>query len=114
MIEAQAEVHSQEKIEASKKMDETSNVIQKALHYRRVVEANEKLSLVNTNSVAMIPQSGDVMALGQDIQIITRGTVWTKEETPPSFFGGHANIRHFLLGTASIRPGSFVKNTVAP
>jgi hypothetical protein len=60
----------------------------------------------------MIPQSADVMALGQDIQIITKGTVWTREETPPSFFGGHS-IRHCLLGTASIRPGSSDKSTVA-
>lgn len=114
MIEAQAKIHSEEKLDAFKKMDATRNVIQKARHFRRGVEANEKLALVNTDSVAMIPRVGDVMALGKDIQIITRGTVWTREEVSPSFFGGQSSIRHTLLGTASIRPGSSVKNTVAP
>jgi len=103
MVEAKAKKHTEDRLDAFKKMDETNNVLKKALHFRNAAEADQKLSFVKTASVAMIPLVGDVMALGTDMMIITKGTVWTKEESS-SLFGGR-NIQHTLLGTVTIRPG---------
>lgn len=101
MIEARAEKHAQEKLDAFQKMEKTDNVLMKALHFRNAAHADEQLSFVPMESVAQIPMDkGDTMPLGDELMITTKGTVWTKEESK-ALFGGE-NIYHTLLGTATV------------
>ena len=98
-IEARVKLHEDAKKEAFGKMDETSNPIMKALHFRNAAEATERLSYVNQDAIAQIPLDEDVIALRDGVFITTEGTVWTKDAD--NMFGG---AQHTLLGTVTIRP----------
>lgn len=81
------------------KMKEAKNPLEKALCLRNAVAANEKVTGTRTSRFNTIPMEGeDVMALGDGLEICTKGTIWRKG-TAQDFFG---RAEHFLLGLATI------------
>jgi len=80
----------------------------KALHYRNAVSAYEKMSMSGVKGLMeSVPDSEDVMPIGNDLLMCTKGTVWTKDGS--SFFGKE----HILLGVANAGPET-VTNGKAP
>lgn len=58
---------------------------------------------VPVQSVVQIPAPDDVMPLGKDLCLATKGTIWSKEESTSLF--GRERVQHKLLGALSVRPG---------
>lgn len=106
-VEARAKFHQDAKKEAFENMEKTANPIMKALYFRNAAEATEKLSYIPTDSVAQIPMDKDVMALDDSLLITIEGTVWRKDGE-----GVFGNDQHTLLGTATIRPGTGLQDTL--
>jgi hypothetical protein len=77
------------------KMQETSNPIMKALHYRNAYAAMDKYSLENVKAFEMIPSDEEVLTFGldQDMLVTTKGLAFSKE-------GGFQKGQHVLLGAA--------------
>ena len=87
--------------DAFKKYDASNYIIMKALHFRSAALASDKLSFINADSISKIPLDDDVMAVGGDIVVATKGTVWTKDDA--SAFGNSRRTTTTLLGTATLR-----------
>ena len=104
---AEAEQHKIDQAADIAKMQATSNPLMKALHFRNAVAASEKISNSGVkNLVAIVPDDEDVMPIGNDLVICTKGTVWTKS-------GSFLSKEHVLLGVASASP-EIVTNEMAP
>ena len=90
--------YERDKDDAMAKMSETNNPLMKALHYRNAFAAAEKMSLSSeyNSMIKLVPEDSDVVPIGRDLLMCTKGTVWTKNE---GFFGGD----HILLGYATAR-----------
>lgn len=84
---------------------EESNIIMKALHYRNAAVATVACQKLETDSslIREIPSDDDVMSIGFDMMLTTKGTIWTKDS---HVFGG----RQVFLGVASACPGATVDN----
>jgi hypothetical protein len=105
---AEAEQYKIEQADDIAKMQATSNPLMKALHYRNAVSAYEKMSMSGVKGLMeSVPDSEDVMPIGNDLLMCTKGTVWTKDGS--SFFGKE----HILLGVANAGPET-VTNGKAP
>lgn len=87
------------------KMNDTTNPLMKALHFRNAYAIKERHMLTMDNEqqrlVKMIPQDKDVVRIADNLYVTNKGTVWSKEKG--MMIGPD---RHFLLGTA------FLMNTV--
>lgn len=96
----EAEQHKIDQDDEIAKMQETSNPLMKALHYRNAVAATEKLSMSGVNTfLTSIPSDDEVMPINNDLLLCTKGTVWTKT-------GSFLGKEHLLLGVANASPES--------
>ena len=77
-----------------RKMQETNNLIMKALHFRNACKANEDLEYSGFRTYSAMPLDRDMISMNGGLHLCSLGTVWTKKE---GFFGGE----HVLLGSAS-------------
>ena len=104
---AEAEQHKIDQAADIAKMQATSNPLMKALHFRNAVAASEKISMSGVKGlVDSVPDDEDVMPIGKDLVMCTKGTVWTKN-------GGLLGKEHVLLGVANASP-EIVSNEKAP
>lgn len=97
--------HLDEKDLQLEMMQETSNVLMKALHYRNAAAAAEKLWMTDFKSFKMIPSNDEVIHLEKNgLLLTTKGLVWRKEENAT-----FKPADHTLLGTAIVsKPPSIV------
>ena len=86
-----------EKMDEIRKMEETSNLFMKAVHYRNAVAAVEKIDFSGIRSMGSVPGETEVLPIGNGLLMNTKGTIWNKET---NFFGGS----HALLGDAFLSP----------
>lgn len=86
--------------EAVRKMEETSNPLMKALHFREACKANEDLDYSGHRSYKSMPLERDMIPLKGGLNLCSLGTVWTKKDGILGFGGDH-----ILLGSASASAG---------
>jgi hypothetical protein len=98
-FEAEAKVKTfvDEKNEEMQKYYSETNLFKKAMHYRNVAAAIEKIDMSGVRWLSQIPTSAEVMSIGNDLLLNMKGEVWQKES---AFFGA----KHNLLGTAVLSP----------
>lgn len=95
--ETEIKKHTDLQAEELKKTSETKNLLMKAVHFRRAVAANEKVSLMRTNFYDKIPTVDDEMiSFGDDLVLYKKGTVWSKAS------GGKA-AKEIQVGQASVQ-----------
>lgn len=89
---AEAEQHKIDQDGDIAKMQATTNPLMKALHYRNALAASEKIMMSGVKGlVQSVPDNEDVMPIGGDLVMCTKGTVWTKN-------GNFLGEEHVLLG----------------
>jgi hypothetical protein len=76
------------------KMQETGNILQKALHYRNAFAAAEKYYIQPKKQYEMVPSKDEVIPFQDDLLVTTKGTVWTKSLS---------NGKQVLLGAANVK-----------
>mmetsp|Transcript_25637 Transcript_25637/g.39413 ORF Transcript_25637/g.39413 Transcript_25637/m.39413 type:complete len:299 (-) Transcript_25637:371-1267(-) len=106
-VHAKVQQYMQDRDDEFAKMQETSNPLMKALHYRNAAEAVEKYQLTGWSSYKSIPSNADVISIGGeggDLVITKQGTIWTKGGA--TFLNSDGN--HVLLGTAIVSPGTTI------
>lgn len=104
---AEAEQHKIDQADDIAKMQATANPLMKALHYRNALAASEKIMMSGVKGlVQSVPDNEDVMPIGDDLVMCTKGTVWTKN-------GNFLGEEHVLLGVANASP-EIVTNNLAP
>lgn len=81
------------------KMQQTGNLLAKAMHFRNCCKAAEDLDYSGYRSYASMNLDVDTVSLEGDLNLCSLGTVWTKKE---GMFGANEQI---LLGTASVTAG---------
>eukprot|EP00978_Attheya_sp_CCMP212_P010024 scaffold24007_cov49-Attheya_sp.AAC.3 len=92
--------HLDEKDLQLEMMQETSNVLMKALHYRNAAAAAEKMWMTDLKNIKMVPSNDEVIHLEKNgLLLTTKGLVWRKEEK-----AAFKPADHTLLGTAIITP----------
>jgi hypothetical protein len=96
--EAKSKVHLQERDDQLLKMQETNNLLAKALHYRNAFAAVEQYSLQPRLFMSKVPSDTEVIKIADELLLTQTGTVWTKGTGNP-FLGG---AKQTLLGSASI------------
>lgn len=90
------------------KMEKSSNVLAKALHYRNAIAAVEKISNSGINTYfKMVPVNDDVQPIDGGLLLCTSGTLWTKKK---SFFGKE----HTLLGVATVHQDKPARSSLSP
>jgi hypothetical protein len=85
-----------EKDEELAKMQQTGNLLMKALHYRNAYAAAEKYFMQPVSRMKLVPSKDEVIPFQDDLLVTTTGTVWTK-----SFPNG----KQKLLGAAILKQG---------
>jgi hypothetical protein len=83
-----------EKDEELAKMQETGNLLMKALHYRNAYAAAERYFMHPVSRMKLVPSKDEVIPFQDDLLVTTTGTVWTK--TFP-------NGKQKLLGAAVLK-----------
>eukprot|EP00571_Detonula_confervacea_P010370 CAMPEP_0172301722 /NCGR_PEP_ID=MMETSP1058-20130122/3548_1 /TAXON_ID=83371 /ORGANISM="Detonula confervacea, Strain CCMP 353" /LENGTH=290 /DNA_ID=CAMNT_0013011939 /DNA_START=71 /DNA_END=943 /DNA_ORIENTATION=- len=81
------------------KMSSTPNILRKALHYRNAADAAEKMDWTGLDELVNVPSSEDVLEIGEGLQMVKTGTVWSKTGSFSDSFGAY---RHQLLGSATL------------
>ncbi|KAL7536935.1 hypothetical protein ACHAXR_011496 [Thalassiosira sp. AJA248-18] len=81
------------------KMSNAPNILQKALHFRAAAAAMEKMDFTGLHGMLDVPSADDVLEIGEGLQMVKTGTVWTKTG---SFSGSFRANRQQLLGSATI------------
>ncbi|KAL7533487.1 hypothetical protein ACHAWF_011285 [Thalassiosira exigua] len=81
-------------------MSNTPNILQKAMHFRNAAAATERMDFTGLHFLTDVPATEDVVEIGEELQIVKAGTVWTKTGTFSNSFRAH---RQQLLGSAIIR-----------
>ncbi|KAG7365125.1 hypothetical protein IV203_038328 [Nitzschia inconspicua] len=76
------------------KMQETGNILQKALHYRNAYAAAEKYYIQPKKQFESVPSKDEVIPFQDDLLVTTKGTVWTKILP---------NGKQVLLGAANLK-----------
>ncbi|KAL7523448.1 hypothetical protein ACHAXR_001055 [Thalassiosira sp. AJA248-18] len=84
--------------DATRKMNEESNPLMKALHFRSACKAAEDIDYSGYRSYQSMPLERDMISLKDGLHLCSLGTVWTKKD---GFFGGD----HVLLGSAIATAG---------
>lgn len=97
--DATSKVHIQERDDQLLKMQQTNNLLAKALHYRNAFAAVELLYLQPRSFMSKVPTEGEVIKIADDLLLTRTGTLWTKGNGNV-FLGANQQI---LLGTASIK-----------
>jgi hypothetical protein len=80
--------------EETRLMEETSNPLMKAMHFRNACKAHEDIDYSGYRSYQSMPLEREMVNLRNGLHLASLGTVWTKKE---GFFG-----EHVLLGSASV------------
>lgn len=83
------------------KMEQTNNIIMKALHFRNACKAHEDLDYSGHRNYQRMPLDRDMITLKNGLHLCSLGTVWTKKD---GFMG-----EHVLLGAATATQGSVTK-----
>ena len=78
-------------------MQETNNLLMKALHFRNACKAHEDLDFSGYRSYQKMPLESEMIQLESDLHLCSVGTIWTKKD---GFFGDHV-----LLGSARVSEG---------
>jgi len=86
--------------EQLQKMQNTDNLLQKALHYRNAFAAVEEYSMQPVARMAKVPDNDSVIKISDDLILTKVGTAWTKQTSGGSAFMMGASQK--LLGTATI------------
>jgi hypothetical protein len=97
--EAASKVHLRERDEQLLKMQQTNNILAKALHYRNAFAAVEQYSLQPHETMSKVPSNSEVITIADDILLSNKGTLWTKSEGN----GFLSAVKQVRLGTAFIR-----------
>jgi hypothetical protein len=92
-----AERYLSDRDDELRKMQSTTNLFAKALHYRNAAEAVEKYSLQPLRSMATVPDEKEIFAVARDLFLTKTGTVWQKN---PGTWGSER--RQVFLGAATI------------
>ena len=95
--ETKAKEYVAEKNDEMQKYYTATNIFQKAMHYRNIAAAMEKIDLTGVRFLSGIPLSSEVIPIGNNLLLNIKGQVWQKET---NFFGA----KHNLLGTAVLSP----------
>jgi hypothetical protein len=85
--------------EESAKMQQTGNLLMKALHFRNACKASEDLDYSGYRSYIDMNLDMNTVPLEGDLHLCSLGTVWTKKD---GMFGANEQV---LLGTASVASG---------
>lgn len=80
------------------KMEESTNPLMKAMHFRNACKAHEEFDYSGYRSYQSMPLEHDMISLKNGLHMCSIGTVWTKKD---GFFGGE----QVLLGSASASAG---------
>lgn len=92
------EAYDRQKEEMAK-MQQTNNLLAKAMHFRNCCKAAEDIDYSGYRSYQVMNLDVDTVPLEGDLHLCSLGTVWTKKD---GMFGANEQI---LLGTASVAPG---------
>ena len=84
--------------DATRKMEEESNPLMKAWHFRSACKASEDLDYSGHRNYQSMPLDRDMINLKNGLHLCSLGTVWTKKD---AFFGAE----HILLGSATASEG---------
>jgi hypothetical protein len=95
--EARVKTFSIEKNEEMQKYYSEPNLFKKAMHYRNVAAAVEKIDMTGVRWLSQIPADSEVIPIGNNLLLNIKGEIWQKET---AFFGA----KHNLLGTAVLSP----------
>ena len=79
------------------KMNDTRNILQKALHFRNAAAATEQMDYTGLHYMVDIPSKDDVVEIGNGLQMVKSGTIWSKAGSFDSF-----RKHHILLGTCTV------------
>lgn len=82
------------------KMSSTPNILRKALHFRNAANAAEKMDWTDLHTMSDVPSAEDVLEIGEGLQMVRTGTVWSKTGSFSDSFGAN---RQQLLGTATLQ-----------
>lgn len=81
------------------KMNDTRNILQKALHFRNAAAATEQMDYTGLHYMVDIPSKDDVVEIGNGLQMVKSGTIWKKAGSFDSF---RASKHHVLLGSCTV------------
>ena len=81
------------------KMNNTPNILKKALHFRNAAAATEQMDYTGLHNMNDIPSTEEVLDIGDGLQIVKSGTVWSKTG---SFEDSFRANRQRLLGSATL------------
>jgi hypothetical protein len=95
--ETKAKEFAHERDEEFRKYATETNLFKKVLHYRNAVAAVEKIDFTGVNFLSRVPNSDEVIPIGNGLLLETKGSVWTKGA---GWLGG----KHALLGDAKLSP----------
>lgn len=93
------EFESQRDVELEK-MSNTPNILMKALHFRNAAAATEQMDYTGLHAMVDVPSVDDVLEIGEGLQMVKIGTVWSKTG---SFSDSFRTNRQQLLGSATLR-----------
>jgi len=80
------------------KMNDTRNILQKALHFRNAAAATEQMDYTGLHYMVDIPSKDDVVEVGNGLQMVKSGTIWSKAGSFDSFRAKN----HILLGSCTV------------
>jgi len=95
--EERAQEFSEERDAEILKYTESTNLIQKAFHYRNAAAAVQKIEFTGIRSLMKIPSDSEVTPIGNGLLLTTKGTVWNKQH-------GFLGDKHIPLGEAILAP----------
>jgi hypothetical protein len=84
--------HQIEKDSQIELMNNSNNLLMKALYYRNACLAKEKMQRTELENMSYIPAQDDMMEIGEDLQLVKTGTLWTTNENGSQKLLGSANI----------------------
>jgi len=102
-IKASAEMryrgYENERDTALEKMGGETNLLQKALYFRKAAAATEKMDITGLHNMADIPLVDDVLEIGEGLQMVRTGTVWSKNGSFSETFRARSQK---LLGSVTL------------
>jgi len=102
-IEKLAKQYIEEKNEWFEKYKEETNIVKKALLYRKAALAIDKYNRSGIIDVKNIPSVTDVVSLQNGLMLTTKGTIWMKGENESNGKSSNLISQQTLLGAAIIR-----------
>ena len=80
-------------------MNNIPNILKKALHFRNAAAATKQMDYTGLHNMNDIPSTEEVLDIGDGLQIVKSGTVWSKTRSFEDSF--RANCQR-LLGSATL------------